>query len=49
MPSTESAQMCKSCGFAGKEKYCSNGGQASQAKRITLQGLLHDVFHFSLI
>jgi len=45
MPGSKNIQICKSCGFAGKEKYCCYCGQIYQIKRITLQGLLHDVFH----
>lgn len=45
MPSSESSKKCRSCGFTGTDKYCSNCGQAYEVKRITLHGLLHDVFH----
>jgi len=37
---------CKSCSVAGTGIYCSNCGQAFSVKRITLMGLVHDVFHF---
>jgi hypothetical protein len=46
MPQSNSVRLCKSCGFSGKENYCARCGQVYQTKRITLQGLLHDVFHF---
>lgn len=36
---------CKSCGFSGAGKYCSECGQAFITKRITLRGLLRDIFH----
>lgn len=39
-------QVCKSCGKSGNGKYCSQCGQTYEIKRITLKGLLHDVFHF---
>jgi hypothetical protein len=45
MPHSENIETCKSCGFPGVENYCSRCGQAYQIKRITLKGLLHDVFH----
>ena len=38
-------QVCKSCGFSGIENYCSRCGLPYQAKRITVSGLLHDIFH----
>jgi hypothetical protein len=39
-------QLCRSCGFSGVDKFCSHCGQPYQIKRITLSGLVHDVFHF---
>ena len=39
-------QTCKSCGSGGTGKYCSNCGQTYSTKRISLKGLLHDLFHF---
>lgn len=34
------------CAEDGAGKYCQNCGQAYSVKRITLHGLLHEVFHF---
>jgi len=39
-------QPCRTCGTEVRGNYCSNCGQAYNVKRITLGGLLHDVFHF---
>jgi len=36
---------CKSCGFRGTGNYCSECGYPFAAKKITLSGLLYDVFH----
>ena len=36
---------CKSCGFSGYENYCSRCGLPFVTRRISMQGLLHDVFH----
>jgi len=41
----EVIQVCKSCGFPGNEKYCGRCGQPYQTKRISIPGLLHDIFH----
>jgi len=38
--------VCKSCGFSGVENYCNRCGQPFKTKRISLPGLLNDVFHF---
>ena len=46
MTSPDAIQVCKSCGYWGKGDYCSRCGQPYKVKRITLRGLLHDVFHF---
>lgn len=45
MENDELVQVCKSCGFSGNENYCSRCGQPYRAKRISMAGLLHDVFH----
>lgn len=45
MADVDTVQVCKSCGFSGTGLYCSQCGQPFKAKRITLLGLLHDVFH----
>ena len=39
-------QTCKACGSSGAGNFCANCGQTFKTKRITLKGLLHDVFHF---
>lgn len=36
---------CRSCGFSGAGQYCSQCGQSFKTKRITLPGLLQDIFH----
>jgi hypothetical protein len=41
----EFVKVCKSCGFSGTSNYCSQCGQPFTIKRITLSGLLHDIFH----
>ena len=38
-------RICKSCGFAGYENYCSRCGVPYQSKRISMSSLLHDIFH----
>jgi hypothetical protein len=38
--------LCKNCGYTVAEEFCGHCGQAVNVKRITLKGLLHDVFHF---
>lgn len=37
--------VCKTCGASVDKNYCAQCGQAAAVKRITLKGLLHDVFH----
>jgi hypothetical protein len=37
--------ICKYCGSSNVENYCSRCGQPYKTKRITLSGLLHEVFH----
>jgi hypothetical protein len=39
-------EICKSCGHSGAGNFCAECGQTYKTKRITLSGLLHDVFHF---
>lgn len=46
MEESNAIQTCKSCGQSGPGQYCSNCGQVYQPKRITVPGLMHDVFHF---
>lgn len=46
MTNTEETHVCKSCGFSGSENYCRHCGQPYKTKRISMAGLLHDVFHF---
>ena len=36
---------CRNCGNEGQGNYCPNCGQVLEAKRITLQHLLHEVAH----
>lgn len=38
--------ICKSCKQPGDGKFCSSCGQSLHLKRITVSGLLHEVFHF---
>lgn len=46
MENLELIQVCKSYGFSGNENYCSRCGLPHKTKRISMTGLLHDVFHF---
>ena len=46
MVNSEVIQVCKSCGFSVIENYCSRCGQPYKTKRISMRGLLHDIFHF---
>ncbi|MEO6547939.1 MAG: DUF3667 domain-containing protein [Ferruginibacter sp.] len=46
MADTSEMIVCKSCGCTGKGNYCNFCGQSFKVKRISLPGLLHDVFHF---
>ncbi len=39
-------QECKSCGNSSEGNFCNNCGQSFTVKRISLPGMLHDVFHF---
>ena len=43
---TDNLQSCKSCNREGTGSYCSTCGQSYITKRITVSGLLHEVFHF---
>src|SRR5687768_13384097 len=38
-------RVCRSCGYIGQGKYCQECGLSYEQKRISLSGLLHDVFH----
>ena len=38
-------RICPSCAFIGAGKYCQECGHPFEVKRISLNGLLHDVFH----
>jgi hypothetical protein len=42
----ENNQICKSCKHKINDAFCSHCGEPTNVKRITLKGLLHDVFHF---
>lgn len=46
MTNTGTVQICPHCKQQGSQSFCSNCGHAYKVKRITLKGLLHDVFHF---
>ena len=46
MQNNEPARICKSCGSSVLENYCGQCGAPSQVKRISMAGLLHDIFHF---
>jgi hypothetical protein len=39
------SHVCRSCGSSGQGKYCQECGLPYEQKRISLQALLHDVFH----
>ena len=36
---------CKACGHPVSDNYCGNCGLAANTKRISVHGLLHDIFH----
>ncbi len=38
-------QVCRSCGYSGNESYCSRCGEPYKVKKISIPGLLHDIFH----
>ena len=42
----ESVEVCSSCGLSGEGKYCRQCGLPYKTKRISMSGLLEDVFHF---
>jgi hypothetical protein len=46
MENSEPIRVCKACGFSGVGNYCSRCGQSFVIKRISLQGILRDIFHF---
>lgn len=46
MIDSEAKIKCKACGKTGTGNYCNSCGQSYTLKRITLKGLLLDVFHF---
>lgn len=43
---TSGSHPCKGCGTQLNGKYCAECGQSAHTKRITLGGLVHEVFHF---
>jgi hypothetical protein len=45
MAYVDKAYTCRYCGFKGAGNYCGQCGKRFTEKRITLQNLLHDVFH----
>lgn len=46
MEDTKANIKCKACGETGTGNYCSRCGQPFTVKRISLQGLFQDIFHF---
>ncbi len=44
--SVHSGHICKQCGAHGSGKFCNHCGQQYAVKKITLKGILHEVFHF---
>lgn len=46
MKNSDQIHLCKSCGYSGEGNYCSNCGQTFATKRISIKGLLQDIFHF---
>lgn len=44
--SNNGSHVCKQCDHSGSGKFCSNCGQAYSIKKITLAGILDEVFHF---
>lgn len=43
---TESQNTCKACGSTGHGNYCHHCGQLFKINRISLKGLIQDIFHF---
>ena len=39
-------EICRSCGSQVETHYCGNCGEQKELKRISIHGLVHDVFHF---
>lgn len=39
-------QLCRSCGSAGSYKFCEHCGSDLSPRRISLKGIIHEVFHF---
>ena len=46
MKDTETKITCKACGNTGTGNYCSHCGQSFALRRISLKGLVQDIFHF---
>jgi hypothetical protein len=46
MKNSQAIHVCKSCGFSGAGNYCGHCGQIFAIKRISIKGLLHDIFRF---
>ena len=46
MNDVSAIQHCANCNSRGTGKYCSNCGSAYVVKRLSVKGLVHDVFHF---
>ncbi len=45
MPS-KTTKHCKECNIEGTGNFCNTCGQSYQTKRITISGLIHEIFHF---
>jgi hypothetical protein len=45
MSISSGVRICKACQYSGTGKFCSNCGQPYEIKRITVSGIVHEVFH----
>jgi hypothetical protein len=46
MEETSTIKKCRSCGSEGTGNYCNKCGQPLTIKRITLRGMVHEIFRF---
>ncbi len=46
MNTKDNVPVCKACGTVSKGKYCFDCRQIMAVKRLSLQELLHEAFHF---